>query len=134
MIRQAHACRHRDRDDRFARYICKTAAGIPASSCGPAAQRCSSAQTCVGDRVSSFILPTHPHAHSLIPSHPLITHTHALKWQQRESAVYAEKTSSIQSGQSELKKGGEGDGEGREDRVCVFVCVCVCDASTFCSL
>jgi len=63
-------------------YTCKTATGLPVPV-DQGDQRYTSAETCLVDKVSSFIPQTQP-THSPIPSHPLITHTHVLKRQERK--------------------------------------------------
>lgn len=100
----------------------------PASSCRPGEQRYSSVETCVGDRVSFVIPQTHPHPLSPILSHPLITHTRALKQQEGKMLRMQNRRAACTRVRVSWKK--ERDRGGREERVCL----CVCDASTFCSL
>lgn len=96
-IRQAYACIHRYSTDSihcssvplFAYYRCKTAIGLDLSIVmvsypDTGDQRYSSVQTCAGDKVSPFIPQTLTPTQSPILSDPLITHTHALKWQKRK--------------------------------------------------
>lgn len=119
-IRQAHACIHRDRADRFACYICKTA-----SSCGPADQRCSSVQTCVGDRVSFFYPPNTPTCtlpHPLSSPHNSYTCSKAAA---EEKCCVCRKDKQHTVGSERVEKGGEGDGEGPCVCVCLSECVCV---------
>lgn len=93
----------------------------PTSSCRPADQRHSSVETCVGDRVSSFIPKTHPHARSLILAHPLITHTDALERQKRKMLCMQNRWAAYTGVRVKKKKEEEeGDRGGRE--VCVYVC------------
>lgn len=131
IIRQAYACIRRDCNDSihcscislFAHYTCKRAPG-PTSSCRPADQRYSSVETCVGDRVSSFIPKTHPHARSLILAHPLITHTDALERQKRKMLCMQNRWAAY----TRVRVKKEKETEEVERCVCARACLCVMQA------
>lgn len=131
VIRQAYACIHRDCNDSvhrsyislFAHYTSKTAPQLT-SPCRLADQRYSSAETCVGDRASSFIPKTRPLAHSLILSHPLITHTDVPERQERKML----RTQNRWAAYTEVRvKEGR-----RREEVEVCTCMCVCARACLC--
>lgn len=86
-----------------------------------------SEKICVGHTASAFT--QHTHMQSPNPLSTLISQTHALKWQRRKSAAYAEQKSGVQSGQSRPEKTRrDRHREGSEE--CVCLCTVVCDVGT----